>query len=136
MFMRGNAITRLLFVRILSIFLCVFAGMSCAEESRLEVQSTVDLGVVSSTEAEHPLEIAYSVKGGKSFRVMDIVPNCTCITMDVPREELPSYSSGKFKGTINLKGFHPQTLHKEVRIYTLNSKTPITVKITGTVVRD
>lgn len=134
--MSGNDIIKLLHISLLQSVLCVFALVSCSEESRLEVQHTVDLGVVSSAESERSLEVTYTVKGGRAFRVMDIVPNCTCITMDVPREQLSPYSSGKFQGTINLKGFHPQEINKEIRIYTFDSKTPITVKIIGKVVRE
>jgi len=111
------------------------ALVSCSEEQpRLELQEVVDLGEVRSRDGVKTFDIAYAVKGGKAYRLRDIVPNCVCITVKVPTDELKPHTKGKIQGTISLSDMSPKTLNKEVRIYTYQDAAPQTVKITGTVV--
>jgi hypothetical protein len=73
-------------------------------------------------------------KGNDKLKISKVIPDCDCTTVEYDRIPIEPKGEKKIKVTVNLTGFLPVEIEKQVAVYSNSKKSPVIVTITGKII--
>jgi hypothetical protein len=102
------------------------------KKAKLHVPCTkIDFDTIYTCDPIRNFDIEFVNKGSSDLKITKVIPDCDCTTATYERRHYAPKELGKISVNMNLTGFLPGEIEKEIAIYSDSKKDPVIVKIKG-----
>ncbi len=135
MYMIRMSITTKL-VSLLFLVLLISSSTYAKERARLFIKTTnIDLGEIQQDNAVRVFNVVITNKGNADLIINNVQPDCDCTTTSFERRlVLKPKTTCVIKVTVNLTGFLPVDIEKEIAIYSNSKQSPEIIHVKGKIV--
>ena len=125
-------------IKFLILFFCflnISAGVWAKTEGKLYIKhTTINLGVIHKDALIRHFNIEFENRGHVNLKITKVIPDCDCTTVTYNRKALLPKGKDKIMVEVNLTGFLPGEIEKEIAVYSNSSEKPIIVTIKGDII--
>lgn len=124
---------KILFLALL--FIIPFGEIGAKPSPKIKIaKKKIELGIIYNDDPIKVFYIDVVNKGNDKLKISKVIPDCDCTTVEYDRTPIEPKGEKKIKVTVNLTGFLPVEIEKQVAVYSNSKKSPVIVTITGKII--
>lgn len=125
-------------IKFLFVFFCflnISVDVWAKTEGKLYIKrTTINLRTIHKDTLIRHFDIEFENRGRVNLKITKVIPDCDCTAVTYNRKALPPKGKDKIKVEVNLTGFLPGEIEKEIAVYSNSSEKPIIVTIKGDII--